>query len=192
MFFFFIFILIKKIFSIYCNQKKNKDKKGEAAPVEEKILYDKWGDPIKPKRKVRPLSLRAQNDKFEFTVHLHNTTIIEGRNARLICGVNSYSKNMEIIWYKNDRKIRFNEKNPRYEDFSRNATGCIGIALTELGDAAEYKCVFRDKDTEQTLETSCQIIVVPKIKKLKELSRMIPPAFVRKLQCKSKILLSQN
>lgn len=171
---------------------KNKDKKGEAPPVEEKILYDKWGDPIKPKRKVRPLSLRAQNDKFEFTVHLHTTTIIEGRNARLICGVNSYSKNMEITWTKNDRKIRFTEKNPRYEDFSRNATGCIGIALTELSDAGEYKCVFKDKDTEQTLETSCQLIVVPTIKKLKQLSRMIPPAFVRKLQCKSNILLPQN
>lgn len=162
-----------------------KDKKGEEAPPpEEKILLDKWGDPIKPKRKIRPLSLRAQNDKFEFTVHLHTTTIIEGRNARLICGINSYSKNLEITWYKNDRKIRFSEKNPRYEDFSRNATGCIGIALTELGDAGEYKCVFKDKDTNQMLDTSCQLIVVPKIKKTKELSQMIPPAFVRKLQCK--------
>lgn len=161
-----------------------KDKKDEVAqPVEEKIEYDKWGDPIKPKRKPRPLSLRAQNDKFEFTVHLYTTTVIEGRNARFICGVNSYSKNLEITWYKNDRKVRFSEKNPRYEDFSRNATGCIGIALTELSDAGEYKCVFRDKDTDQSLETSCQLIVVPKIKKTKELSRMIPPAFVRKLQC---------
>jgi hypothetical protein len=114
---------------------------------------------------------------------LHTTTVIEGRNARFICGINSYSKNLEITWYKNDRKVRFNEKNPRFEDYSRNATGCIGIALTELNDAGEYKCVFRDKDTDQTLETSCQLIVVPKIKKTKELSRMIPPAFVRKLQC---------
>lgn len=163
-----------------------KDKRDEPPPpVEEKIELDKWGDPIKkPKRKIRPLSLRAQNDKFEFTVHLHDLTVVEDRNARLICGVNSYSKNLEITWFKDGKQIRFKLMH-RYLDYSRNATGCIGIGCTEMSDAGEYKCVFLDKDTGQTLETSCRLIVVPRIHRTKELARMIPPAFVRKLACKS-------
>ncbi len=137
--------------------------------------------------------MRAQNDKFEFTVHLHDTTVIEDRNARFICGVNSYSKNLEISWYKDGKKIRF-KRMPRVLDYSRNATGCIGIECTELSDAGEYKCVFEDKDTGQTLETSCHLIVVPRLKKTKQLAAMIPPAFVRKLACelKKKIISIEN
>lgn len=146
-------------------------------------MLDKWGDPIRPKRKIRPLSLRAQNDKFEFTVHLHDLTIVEDRNARFICGVNSYSKNLEIAWFKDDRRIRFKQQ-PRILDYSRAATACIGIECTRLDDAGVYRCTFEDKDSGQILETSCNLIVVPKIKKTKELARQIPPAFVRKLACK--------
>jgi hypothetical protein len=116
-----------------------KDKKDEPPPpVEEKILYDKWGDPIKPKRKIRPLSLRAQNDRFEFTVHLHDLSVVEDRNARFICGVNSYSKNLSITWYKDGKPIRFKLQR-RILDYSRSATACIGIECTELNDAGEYK-----------------------------------------------------
>lgn len=127
--------------------------------------------------------MRAQNDKFEFTVHLHDVTVVEDRNARFICGVNSYSKNLEISWFKDDKRIRF-KLTPRILDYSRAATACIGIECTNLSDAGEYKCVFEDKDSGQTLETSCRLIVVPRIKRTKELARRIPPAFVRKLACK--------
>jgi Immunoglobulin I-set domain len=150
--------------------------------VEEKVEYDKWGDPIKKrKRKVRPLSLWAQREKLEFTVHLHNMTVIEDKNARFICGV-SGGGNLEITWYKNDKKIRF-ERFPRILDYSRNATGCIGIECSQLSDAGTYKCTFTDKEKNETLETSCELIVVPRLYRTKELSRKIPPAFVRKLQC---------
>lgn len=150
---------------------------------EEKVELDKWGDPIKKrKRKVRPLSLWAQRDKFEFTVHLPATlTVIEDRNARFICGVNSGGK-VDIKWLKNDRKIRF-EKLPRILDYTRNSTGCIGIECTQMSDAGIYRCEFTDVASGEVLTTQCELIVMPKIKKIKELSQKIPPTFVRKLQC---------
>jgi hypothetical protein len=153
---------------------------------EEKVELDKWGDPIKKSRRViRPLSLWAQREKLEFTVHLHDMTVCEGRNARLICGVQG-GKDLEFKWFKNGKKMRFTEKEPRILDYSYDPrTACIGIELTNEKDAGEYKCVFTDKKTQQTLETSCRLIVVPRIKKTKELAAKIPPAFVRKLACKS-------
>jgi hypothetical protein len=159
------------------------------APVEEeeKIEYDKWGDPIKkPKRKIRPLSLWAIREKFEFTVHLPaHMSVIEDRNARFICGVSGgHEKDIEILWFKDGKKIRF-ERFPRILDYTRNQTGCIGIECTSLKDAGNYTCTFTDKKTGEVLTTSCELIVVPRIKKTKELSQMIPPTFVRKLQCKS-------
>jgi len=151
---------------------------------EEKIELDKWGDPIKKrKRKVRPLSLWAQREKLEFTVHLPATlTVIEDRNARFICGV-SGGGDLEITWYKNDKKIRF-ERFPRILDYTRNSTGCIGIECSQMADAGVYKCTFTDKEKGETLTTQCELIVVPRLKRTKELSKKIPPAFVRKLQCK--------
>lgn len=151
--------------------------------MEEKIEYDKWGDPIKKrKRKVRPLSLWAQREKLEFTVHLPATlTVIEDRNARFICGV-SGGGDLEILWHKDGKKIRF-ERFPRILDYTRNSTGCIGIESTQVKDAGTYTCTFTDKEKNESLTTSCQLIVVPRIKKTKELSQQIPPAFVRKLQC---------
>lgn len=155
--------------------------------VEEKVVLDKWGDPIKkPKRKIRPLSLWAQREKFEFTVHLYDLTVIEGRNARLICGVMG-GKKIECLWYRNGRKLRFTEKEPRLMDYSYDGrTACIGIECVEPKDAGEYKCIFTDKETGDVLETSCKMIVMPKIKKTKHLAENIPPAFIRKLQCESR------
>lgn len=150
--------------------------------VEEKIELDKWGDPIKKsKRKVRPLSLWAQREKLEFTVHLHTLTVIEDRNARFICGVSGGGK-LEITWFKNDKKIRF-ERTPRILDYSKDATGCIGIECTQPGDAGTYTCTFTDVEKNQTLSTSCDLIVVPRIHVTKELAEKVPPTFVRKLQC---------
>ncbi|XP_070504254.1 muscle M-line assembly protein unc-89-like [Chironomus tepperi] len=164
--------------------KKWKKSKVEEPPkeVEEKVELDKWGDPIKKrKRKVRPLSLWAQREKLEFTVHLPATlTVIEDRNARFICGV-SGGGDLEITWYKNDKKIRF-ERFPRILDYTRNSTGCIGIECSQMADAGVYKCTFTDKEKGETLTTQCELIVVPRIKRTKELSKKIPPAFVRKLQ----------
>lgn len=152
---------------------------------EEKVELDKWGDPIrKPRIKHRPLSVWAQRQKFVFTVHLHDMTVIEGRNARFICGV-SGGKDIEFLWYRNGKKIRF-EKETRLLDYSYDSrTACIGIELTNEKDAGEYKCVFTDKSNQETLTTTCHLIVVPKLKTTKELAQKIPPAFVRKLQCKS-------
>jgi Immunoglobulin I-set domain len=152
--------------------------------VEEKVLLDKWGDPIrKSTRVIRPLSLWAQREKFEFTVHLHTLTVIEDRNARFICGVAGGSGNIEILWHKNDRKIRF-EKTPRILDYSADPrTACIGIECTQMSDAGTYQCTFTDKDRNETLVTSCQLIVVPRLKKTKQLAEKVPPTFVRKLQC---------
>lgn len=156
----------------------------------EKVELDKWGDPIKkPKRIIRPLSLWAQRDKFEFTVHLHNMTVIEDKNARFICGVNG-GTDLDILWYKNGKKIRF-EKTPRIQDFAKDGTGataCIGIECTQPSDAGTYKCIFTDKKRNLTLETSCELIVVPRLHKTKELAAKSPPAFVRKLQCELNFL----
>lgn len=150
---------------------------------EEKVELDKWGDPIKKsKRIIRPLSLWAQREKFEFTVHLHNLTVIEDRNARFICGV-SGGKTIEFVWHKDGRKIRF-EKTPRILDYSADTrTACIGIECTQASDAGKYTCTFTDKATNQVLTTSCQLIVVPRFHKTKELAALVPPTFVRKLQC---------
>lgn len=159
--------------------------------MEEKVELDKWGDPIKkPKRIIRPLSLWAQRDKFEFTVHLHNMTVIEDKNARFICGVNG-GTDLEILWYKNGKKIRF-EKTPRIQDFAKDGTGataCIGIECTQPADAGTYKCKFTDKKRDLILETSCELIVVPRLHKTKELAAKSPPAFVRKLQCELNLFM---
>lgn len=157
----------------------------EPKPEEpEKVELDKWGDPIKKsKRKIRPLSLWAQREKFEFTVHLHSVTVIEDRNARFICGVSGGSKNIEILWHKDGKKIRF-EKTPRILDYSADCrTACIGIECTQASDAGKYTCTFTDKDRNEVLTTSCDLIVVPRFHKTKELSEKVPPTFVRKLQC---------
>lgn len=131
---------------------------------------------------IRPLSLWAQRAKFEFTVHLHNLTVIEDRNARFICGVSGGGK-IECLWYKDGKKIRF-EKTPRILDYSADGrTACIGIECTQASDAGKYTCTFTDKDSSQTLTTSCELIVVPRLKRTKELSEKVPPTFVRKLQC---------
>ncbi|KAG5676322.1 hypothetical protein PVAND_006168 [Polypedilum vanderplanki] len=161
---------------------KDRNKQPEPEPEPEKIEYDKWGDPIKKKkRKVRPLSLWAQREKFEWTVHLPKThTVIEDRNARFICGVTGGGK-IDIIWYKDGKKIRF-EKQPRILDYTRNSTGCIGIECTTMKDAGVYTCKFVNTDSGEELSTSCQLIVVPRLKRTKELSKQIPPTFVRKLQ----------
>lgn len=165
---------------------KIKDKKADeqpAAPVEEKIEVDKWGDPIKKPKVYRPLSLWAQRLRFEFTVHLHDLTVIEGRNARMICGVTG-GKTIEHVWYRNGRKLRFNEKEPRLANCSYDGrTAGIGIELVEERDAGEYKVVFTEKETGEELVTSCKMMVVPKLKKTKHAAECIPPAFVRKLQC---------
>ena len=152
---------------------------------EEKIELDKWGDPIRKKtRIVRPLSLWAQREKFEFTVHLHNVTVIEDRNARFICGVSGGGSNIEILWHKDGKKIRF-EKTPRILDYSADGrTACIGIECTQASDAGTYTCTFTDKERNQSLVTSCKLIVVPRFHKTKELGEKVPPTFVRKLQCK--------
>jgi hypothetical protein len=154
---------------------------------EEKIELDKWGDPIrKSTRVIRPLSLWAQREKLEFTVHLHNMTVIEDRNARFICGV-SGGKKLEFVWHKDGKKIRF-EKTPRILDYSADPrTACIGIECTQASDAGTYTCTFHDTETDQTLVTSCRLIVVPRLKKTKELGEKVPPTFVRKLQCKFKL-----
>ena len=152
--------------------------------MEEKIELDKWGDPIrKSTRVIRPLSLWAQREKFEFTVHLYNLTVVEDRNARFICGVSGGGK-IEILWHKDGKKIRF-EKTPRILDYSADTrTACIGIECTQPSDAGNYTCTFTDTARNQALTTSCQLIVVPRFHKTKELSENIPPTFVRKLQCK--------
>lgn len=111
-------------------------------------------------------------------------TVIEDKNARFICGVNG-GTDLDILWYKNGRKIRF-EKTPRIQDFAKDGTGataCIGIECTQPSDAGTYKCIFTDKKRNLTLETSCELIVVPRLHKTKELAAKSPPAFVRKLQC---------
>jgi hypothetical protein len=132
---------------------------------------------------VRPLSLWAQREKFEFTVHLPAShTVIEDRNARFICGVTG-GGNIDILWYKDGKKIRF-ERFPRILDYTRNSTGCIGIECTTPKDAGMYTCKFTNTANGEELSTSCQLIVVPRLKRTKELAEMIPPAFVRKLQCK--------
>lgn len=169
---------------------KNKDR-NEAEPQpqkEEKVELDKWGDPIKKsKRIIRPLSLWAQRAKLEFTVHLHTTTVIEDRNARFICGV-SGGGHLEHVWHKDGKKIRF-EKTPRIQDYSADPrTACIGIECTQPSDVGTYTCTFTDKDNGQVLKTSCQLIVVPRLHKTKELAQKVPPTFVRKLQCKFKRL----
>lgn len=150
-----------------------------------KIEYDKWGDPIRPPKKYRPLSLWAQRLKFEFTVHLHDMTVIEGVNARMICGVTGGRKAVSHAWYKNGVKLRFTEKSdPRIMNYSYDGrTACIGIELVEMKDAGEYKVVFTDKETNEELSTTGKMVVVPKLKKTKHLAATIPPAFVRKLQC---------
>ncbi|CRL00790.1 CLUMA_CG014043, isoform B [Clunio marinus] len=159
----------------------------EEKPVEEeKVELDKWGDPIKKsKRKVRPLSLWAQREKLEFTVHLHKMTVIEDKNARFICGVSGGGK-LEILWYKNGKKIRF-ERTPRILDYSKDSTGCIGIECTQPSDAGIYSCTFTDIDKNESLSTSCELIVVPRIHKTKELAQKVPPTFVRKLQYTHKL-----
>lgn len=152
----------------------------------EKIEYDKWGDPIKKsKRIIRPLSLWAQRGKLEFTVHLPaHMSVIEDRNARFVCGVRGVGHDLDILWHKDGKKIRF-ERFPRILDYTKDcSTGCIGIECTQMSDAGTYTCTFTDKKTNETLTTSCELIVVPRIHKTKELSQKIPPAFVRKLQCK--------
>lgn len=156
--------------------------------MEEKIQLDKWGDPIrKSTRVIRPLSLWAQREKFEFTVHLHSLTVIEDRNARFICGVSGGGK-IEILWYKDGKKIRF-DKTPRILDYSADTrTACIGIECTQPSDAGKYTCTFTNKDKDETLTTSCDLIVVPRFHKTKELSEKVPPTFVRKLQCEFKTL----
>lgn len=176
--------ITKQIFSLLHN-KDRKAAEEEPKPAEpEKIELDKWGDPIRKKtRKIRPLSLWAQREKLEFTVHLHNLTVVEDRNARFICGV-SGGGNLEILWHKDGKKIRF-EKTPRILDYSADPrTACIGIECTQPSDAGTYTCTFTDKDKNESLTTSCQLIVVPRFHKTKELSEMVPPTFVRKLQCK--------
>lgn len=113
---------------------------------------------------------------------MHNLTVIENKNARFICGV-SGGGHLEFVWHKNGRKIRF-EKTPRILDYSADPrTACIGIECTQLSDAGKYQCTFTDKDSGQVLVTSCELIVVPRLKKTKELATKSPPAFVRKLQC---------
>lgn len=162
----------------------------EKPPPPEKVELDKWGDPIKKsKRVIRPLSLWAQREKFEFTVHLHNMTVVEDRNARFICGVRG-GKDIEAIWHKDGRKIRF-ERTPRILDYScHGATACIGIECTQPSDAGKYTCTFTSKGTNETLVTSCQMIVVPRFHKTKELGEKVPPTFVRKLQCEFNLIFS--
>lgn len=110
-------------------------------------------------------------------------TVIEDKNARFICGV-SGGGNVEFIWHKDGKKIRF-EKTPRILDFSADGrTACIGIECTQPSDAGTYTCTFTDKEKNEVLKTSCQLIVVPRLYKTKELGEKVPPTFVRKLQCK--------
>jgi hypothetical protein len=111
--------------------------------------------------------------------------VVEGRNARMICGVTG-GHDFKIIWKKNGRKIRFKEDVTKIMDFSRETTGCLGIECVTAEDAAEYTCEITDKVTNETLITSCKLIVVPRLRKTKEESKKIPPTFVRKLQCKFK------
>jgi len=179
-------------FSIFinCYYQAHDDKPPEE-PKPEVIELDKWGDPIKKrKRKVRPLSLWAQREKLEFTVHLHNMTVIEDRNARFICGVQGGGK-LEIKWFKNGKKIRF-EKMPRILDYSGEATGCIGIECTQPSDAGNYSCTFTDVEKNEVLSTSCDLIVVPRLRATKQLAAKVPPTFVRKLQCELIANQSQN
>lgn len=177
------FTITKQIFSLLYNQDR-KPAEEAPKPVEEKVELDKWGDPIRKKtRKIRPLSLWAQREKLEFTVHLHNLTVVEDRNARFICGV-SGGGTLEITWHKDGKKIRF-EKTPRILDYSADPrTACIGIECTQPGDAGTYTCTFTDTERNQSLTTSCKLIVVPRFHVTKELSEKVPPTFVRKLQCK--------
>lgn len=135
------------------------------------------------KRKIRPLSLKAQREKFVFTLQLHDLAVVEGRNARMICGVTG-GHGFNIIWKKNGRKLRFKEDVTKIMDFSRETTGCIGIECVTEADSGEYTCEITDKVTKETLTTSCNLIVVPRLRATKEHAKKIPPTFVRKLQCK--------
>lgn len=154
----------------------------EEAPQLGYIKKDIDGNPIKKYVKVlRPLSLRAQREKLEFTLHLHNMSVIEDKCARFLCGVRGGTV-LDIQWFKNDEKIDF-EADPRVQDFSGETTGCIGIECASTKDAGKYTCKFTDKYKKVSLTTAMELIVVPRIHRTKELAQKSPPTFIRKLQC---------
>lgn len=146
---------------------------------------DEPEDEVTFRRKLllRPLSLRAQRQKMEFSLQLHDVTVIEDKCARLICAVVG-GHEFDIEWQKDGKKLRFKEDNVKILNYNRQTTGCIGIQLACAADAGTYTCTFTDKETKQTLSTSCQVNVVPRVRKIKEASKQTPPTFIRKLQCK--------
>ncbi|KAG5675501.1 hypothetical protein PVAND_005397 [Polypedilum vanderplanki] len=159
-----------------------------AAPEEEEVLMDKWGN-VKPKKEKKlrlrekvflppseeklaeeSLVLKQVRNHLEFESELKNIAAKVGTKTKLLCTVSG--KSPTLTWFKNDEPLEFTGK---IKNTSNGSFGSVTFLALAPEDEGTYKCVASNEFVE--ISSECILTVIPV-----QDPNWIKPTFTRNLK----------